>query len=82
MQPRPPRRPAWAALRLFIALTSLVSSKSGMRFCRQVGEVSGCGVGRCTHVVVCAAGVYTVDDPTIVKLDREVRAAMQRSGLS
>ena len=36
----------------------------------------------CTYDVLCAAGVYTVDDPTIVKLDREVRAAMQRGGLS
>ena len=37
----------------------------------------------CTYdVLLCAAGVYTVDDPTIVKLDREVRAAMQRGGLS
>ena len=52
-----------------------------------MGKVRGGGVVWCVEgglltCGACAAGVYTVDDPTIVKLDQEVRAAMQRGGLS
>ena len=46
------------------------------------GGVVWCVEGGLLTCGACAAGVYTVDDPTIVKLDQEVRAAMQRGGLS
>ena len=52
-----------------------------VRWC-DVGKVRVVCGGRAATCGACPAGVYTVDDPTIVKLDQEVRAAMQRGGLS